>query len=212
MPGRPAQGVARLYPWEIEQLETDSIRMTLPEDRIPMEQRDFPFELNSVIRLSDALELELHMKNLGSEPVSITLALHTYFAVGDCSAVQIHGLEQIPFTVKGGPEQTGETGPLSISGECCRLYCPHSGTVKITDPVLHRTVIVEKENSNSTLVWNPGPERAAQIADLVPDEYCHFLCVEANRADADSLTLAPGKDVCVRQRIRLCEQQFDRKE
>lgn len=203
VPGRPAQGFARSCRWKIERLETDSVLLVLPEDHVPAGLRDFPFELRSEIRLGEALELTVQMKNPGPAPVRITLALHTYLAVGDIEAVRLHGLEEIPYTVKGGPEQPGEPEPLTIRGECCRLYAPHSGTVRIDDPILGRTLAVGKENSHSTLIWNPGPERAAQIADLSAEEYRQFVCVEANRSGKDPLTLPPGESVSVRQRIRL---------
>ena len=203
VPGRPAQGFARLCQWEVERFEKDFVRMILTEKRISPELCDFPFELRSEIRLGKMLELSLLMKNTGPESVDITLALHTYLAVGDIEAVRLHGLERVPFTVKGGPEQIGEPGPLAIRGECCRLYAPFAGTVRIADPVLRRNLVVEKENSHSTLVWNPGEERAAQIADLAPAEYRQFVCVEANRADVDFVTLPPHEPVTVRQRIRL---------
>ena len=203
VPGRPAQGFARLCQWEVERLEKDFVRMILTEDQVSPELCDFPFELRSEIRLGKMLELSLLMKNTGPESVDITLALHTYLAVGDCEKIRLSGLERVPFTVKGGPEQPGESEPLAIRGECCRLYAPHSETVKITDPVLHRTLTVEKENSHSTLVWNPGAQRAAQIADLAPEEYRQFVCVEANRAGTDFVTLPTNETVAIRQRVGL---------
>ncbi|MBR2434987.1 MAG: D-hexose-6-phosphate mutarotase [Lentisphaeria bacterium] len=201
--GRPVQGFARTCQWKIERLESDSVQLILPEDHVPAGLRDFPFELRSEIRLGEALELTLQMKNTGSVPVGITLALHTYLAVGDIEAVRLYGLGQVPFTVKGGPEQAGEPEPLTICGECCRLYAPHSGTVRIDDPVLDRTLTIEKENSHSTLIWNPGAERAARIADLSAEEYRQFICVEANRSEKDILTIPPEDTISVRQRIRL---------
>jgi len=203
VPGRPAQGFARLCQWEVERLEKDFVRMILTEDQVSPELCDFPFELRSEIRLGKMLELSLLMKNTGPESVDITLALHTYLAVGDCEKIRLSGLERVPLTVKGGPEQPGESEPLAIRGECCRLYCPQSGTIRISDPVWNRTIEVEKENSHSTLVWNPGAERASQIADLAPEEYRQFVCVEANRAGTDFVTLPPNETVAIRQRVGL---------
>ena len=45
VPGRPAQGFARLCRWELEQLGPDFVRMRLPGEQISPELRDFPFEL-----------------------------------------------------------------------------------------------------------------------------------------------------------------------
>ncbi len=202
-PDRPPQGFARLYDWEIAARDKDFIRMILPEAKIPLSLRDFPFELSTEIRLADYIEISLDMKNCGDHPVELSMALHTYLAVSDCEQIEIRGLENIPHTVKNGPEQPGESLPLRCQGECCRLYYPHSGTAMIVDPIWKRAILLEKCNSNSTLIWNPGAERAAQIPDLGPGEYKGMVCVEANRAGADKLLLQPGIPVCLKQKIRL---------
>ena len=204
--GRPIQGFARTAQWEIDRQEKDFVRFILPENNVPAELRDFPFELASEIRLTDALEISLVMKNCGDVPVNISCALHTYFAVSDCEKVSVSGLKDAPFTVKGGAEEVDAESTLSISGEVCRLYCPQSSTLTLSDPEWQRKIVIEKFNSNSTLVWNPGAERCAQITDLGDDEYHDFLCIEANRAGSDIITLFPDKAVSVKQRIsvQLC--------
>ena len=203
VPGRPAQGFARTAEWDIENSENAFVRFRLPENRIPDSLRDFPFELRSEIRLSDALELALVMKNCGERPAAISCALHTYFAVSDCEKVTVAGLEGAPYTVKGGPEQPPSQEVLKIEGEVCRLYFPQSGEIVLTDPGWSRQILIGKRNSNSTLVWNPGPERCAQIPDLEDTEYKNFLCIEANRAGGDTLLLPLGAKLCLEQHIRL---------
>ena len=203
--GRPIQGFARTALWETVELEKDFVSFRLPEENVPENLRDFPFELFSEIRLSEVLEISLVMKNTGTVPAEISCALHTYFAVSDCEKVTVSGLENSPFTVKGGPELPGENAPLRISGEVCRLYCPQDSILTLHDPVWKRKIVIEKENSSSTLVWNPGAERCAQISDLEDDEYHDFLCIEANRAGVDTLLLSPGERTVVSQRIRLSE-------
>lgn len=201
VPGRPAQGFARTAEWELEHLEKDFIRMVLPEENVPADLRDFSFELATEFRVSDLLEQKLIMKNCSGFPVTLSMALHTYFAVSDCSHVSISGLDESPYTVKGGPEQPPEKHDLHIEGEFCQLYCPQTKDIVIADCAWQREIIVSKEGSSSTLVWNPGEKRAAQIADLAPDEYKGMVCVEANRAGADTLTLLPYQEYSLIQRI-----------
>lgn len=184
-------------------MEKDFIRFVLPEKNVPENLRDFPFELFSEIRLSELLEISLVMKNCGTVPVNVSCALHTYFAVSDCEKVSVVGLKNTPFTVKGGAEEVDRDDPLAIKGEVCRLYCPQSTILTLHDPDWQRDIVVEKCNSNSTLVWNPGAERCAQIGDLADDEYHDFLCIEANRAGNDTLTLLPGKTEILSQQIRI---------
>lgn len=201
--GRPAQGFARTAEWDIESRGSTFVRFRLPENRIPESFRDFPFELRSEIRLSEALELALVMKNCGEAPREISCALHTYFAVSDCEQVTVAGLEEVPYTVKGGPEQPPSKEVLRIRGEVCRLYFPQSEKIVLSDPGWGRRILIEKKNSRSVLVWNPGPERCAQIPDLEDPEYKNFLCIEANRAGGDTLLLPPGTELRLEQRIRV---------
>lgn len=201
--GRPIQGFARTAVWEVDEMASDFLRMRLPEAHVAAGLRDFPFELYSEIRLSDALELSLVMKNCGEHAVEISCALHTYFSVSDCGNISVCGLENAPFTVKGGEEQKPENKALAISGEVCRLYSPQRERVEIIDPAWLRKIVIRKENSNSTLVWNPGAERCAQIPDLADDEYRDFLCIEANRAGNDTLLLASGATETLSQKIQL---------
>ena len=203
VPGRPIQGFARTAQWEADRVESDFVRFILPENNVSADLRDFPFELASEIRLSDRLEISLIMKNCGNVPVNISCALHSYFAVSDCEKVSVAGLKNTPFTVKGGAEEVDTESSLAINGEVCRLYCPQSSTLTLCDPDWQRKIRIEKFNSNSTLVWNPGSERCAQIADLEDDEYHDFLCIEANRAGSDTLELLPDKAVSIRQRITI---------
>lgn len=199
--GRPIQGFARTAQWEVETGEKDFIRLVLPEANVPEELRDFPFELYSEIRLSEALEIALIMKNCGTVPADISCALHSYFAVSDCEKVTVSGLKETPFTVKGGAEETDSAEVLAIKGEVCRLYCPQSAVLTLHDPKWQRQIVIEKSSSDSTLVWNPGAERCAQIADLADDEYHDFLCIEANRAGSDTLRLLPETPVKISQKI-----------
>lgn len=203
IPGRPIQGFARTARWEVKEIEKDFIRMELPSAAVPPELVDFPFELFTELRLTDELELRLGMKNCGTSIAEISCALHTYFAVSDCEKIRVTGVEDSPFTVKGGPEQLPEKEELRIQGEICRLYCPQSSAVTISDPGWQRKIIVSKENSNSTLVWNPGAERCAQISDLEDGEFHDFLCVECNRAGKDLLTLPPGAGYDIVQKIKV---------
>lgn len=203
VPGRPIQGFARTARWEMSAFEKDFLRMKLPVSAVPAEFVDFPFELVTEVKVTEHLEIALVMKNTADVPVRISCALHTYFAVSDCEKVSVTGLEQTPYTVKGGAVQFGENTPLKIKGEVCRLYYPQRETVEILDPRWGRKVIVSKENSSSTLVWNPGAERCRQITDLNDDEYRRFLCVECNRAGEDEMELAPGEEYRIVQKIKV---------
>ena len=43
----------------------------------------------------------------------------------------------------------------------------------------HRLEISQSPSWANSVVWNPGRDKCAAMADLPPDGYSHFLCVEA---------------------------------
>ena len=55
-----------------------------------------------------------------------------------------------------------------------------------------RSVEVRKRGFEDLVVWNPGDEGAAAMADLPNDGFRHMLCVEAAQV-AQAVTLAPGE-------------------
>ena len=48
------------------------------------------------------------------------------------------------------------------------------------------------QGTTDTVVWNPGPGVATPGADLAPDAYKSFVCIEAAVASAP-ITLAPAQ-------------------
>jgi glucose-6-phosphate 1-epimerase len=48
------------------------------------------------------------------------------------------------------------------------------------------------------VVWNPGPDKAAAMADLPDDDWLRMLCIEA-ACIGQPITLAPGQEWAARQ-------------
>jgi glucose-6-phosphate 1-epimerase len=82
---------------------------------------------------------------------------------------------------------------LRIIGETNSVYLNSTAPVEIHDSSLHRVIHIEKENSRSTVVWNPGSEKAKSIVDFVPEDYRHMLCVESGNVKEATIRLAPGE-------------------
>ena len=70
-------------------------------------------------------------------------------------------------------------------------YYNSTGPVRLEDPVKKRTILVEKEGSPSTVVWNPWTEKAAALSDLPNEDYLAFACIEA--AITNDRAVAVGK-------------------
>ena len=86
----------------------------------------------------------------------------------------------------------GKTLTLELTGKIDRVYRNTTATCTIDDTVAKRKITVAKENSQTTVVWNPWSDGAATIKDLAPDAWRGMLCVETANVGESAVTLAPG--------------------
>ncbi|WP_435299028.1 D-hexose-6-phosphate mutarotase [Timonella sp. A28] len=142
---------------------------------------------------ADSLHVSLTMHNTGTEAFLYEEALHTYFAVGDITQVEITGLEMAPYedSVTGDDDVRPTHKAVTFTGETDRVYSSR-GTTTIIDKELQRLIKIEKANSAATVVWNPWSERAAAMKDLGNDEWRTFVCVESANIGDDAITIQPG--------------------
>lgn len=158
-------------------------------------------ELELVI--GEALEMSLRTVNGSAEAVVLTQALHTYFRVGDVRRIAIEGLQGLRFLDKLRDfGEFAQQAPWGFEGACDRIYLRSGARHVIDDPVLDRTLLVESERSSSTVVWNPGAEGIGALGDVPLADWYQYVCVEAaNCAPLDRVTLGPGEETRLVQRI-----------
>jgi glucose-6-phosphate 1-epimerase len=73
-------------------------------------------------------------------------------------------------------------------------YIESRGVVEFADPVLGRVVRTTKENSSTTIVWNPGRQGAAKLSDLGDEEWKQMICIEASNILGSAISLDPGTE------------------
>ena len=73
-----------------------------------------------------------------------------------------------------------------------RIYQGVSEPLHLIEPVQERTVRVTHSGFQDVVVWNPGAERAATLADLAPGEWRNMLCIEPARI-ANPVQLEAGQ-------------------
>lgn len=165
------------------------------------------FELELSVRVGGrTLDIELACENTGDGPLQFTTALHTYLRVADLDAVSVEGLAGLRYfdSVKQAEALqrmdlllTGERGVLDLD----RIYFG----VK-ERPLLvaedRRQVVIRQQGFDDAVVWNPGPERCAKLADMPPDGWSEMLCVEAANIGRP-VELQPGESWVGRQSLSL---------
>ncbi len=204
---KPAHGLARTATWEVVQALTNAwgagqLRLRLEPNAATRALWPFSFRLELVVTVGAVLEVELMAGNTGHEPFRCTAALHSYFAVRDATQVRVRGLEGRRYIdkVDGGRTKVQE-GAVTISGEVDRVYLDSDGACAIEDPVAGRRIEIAKSGSRSTVVWNPGPEKARRMRDFGDEEYRETVCVETANVGEDIVTIAPGGEHRLRAAI-----------
>ena len=141
------------------------------------------------------LTLRLSVANLAPEPLAFEEALHTYFAVADVRATSITGLSSATYLDKtdGFREKITPAGPLLLTATTDRVFPGHTAPVAMHDSGNQRVLTNTKQNSATTVLWNPWEQGSATFSDLPNDAWPGFVCVETANTAADKVTLAPNQ-------------------
>lgn len=202
--GLPGHGVVRTRFWTLSSASesADGVNLVLSlqgDGSLP----GWPhaFELELTLDMGAALDVRLRMKNLGTEAVEITDALHTYLCVGAIEQTVVTGLDRTRYSdtidhnlVK--PQQ----GDVDFTGEVDRVY-HSSAPVRVVDGSWDRTLEVSKTGSAATVVWNPWIEKSKRLNDLPNEAYHGFLCIEAANAGDDVIKLGPDGEHVLGTRV-----------
>jgi glucose-6-phosphate 1-epimerase len=197
-PGAPEHGFARVLDWEVESAaaEGDSVAITFALAASEATRARWPhaFRLHHRVRVGAVLEMTLAVENCSDVPFTFQEALHTYVQVGDAEAATVRGLEETAYIDKadGLARKREGRGAVRLRGLTDRVYLDTERSCVVDDPTLRRAVRIDKRGSRTTVLWNPGRERAAAMADLGPEGWRAMLCVEAANAADNAVELAPG--------------------
>jgi glucose-6-phosphate 1-epimerase len=196
--GRPAHGFARRVPWRV--LERDDragalhVVLELVDDETTRALWPERFALRLEAALGETLSITLRVENRGQRAFRCETLLHPYLAVGDVRRIEVRGLERAHYLDKldGFREKREADGPLRFAGETDRIHLANDAASVVDDPVLGRRLEISKTGARSTVVWNPGPEKARRYSDMAEDEWRSFVCVEPGNVGEDAVVLEPG--------------------
>ena len=188
----PKHGFARTQLWEIAQQADDAVSFCLSET--VKSQLAWPnrFRLDYTLRLvGPRLEMQLTVTNTDNRPFTFTAALHTYLRVDHLLSANVQGLQGLICRPSAGGDPVLESfGPVRFEGEVDRIYQDIPAPLCLNDG--HRKLSINAPGFPDAVIWNPGPEKCAQLGDMLPDGYQQFVCIEA-AAITKPITLPPAQ-------------------
>lgn len=195
----PKHGLARLLPWALQTHTSNSATLRLRHTGVPPHLLHNPkgeplwphaFEATVHITLAhQQLRVGLHVRNTGHTAMPFTAALHGYLATADVAHTRITGAHRLrywdarPNATMSHPVQQG---PICFTGEVDRVYPAFASTLACGEAHLH---LQQSPSFGQSVVWNPHAALCAQLPDLPPNAWRHFVCIEA--AQIDTLVLLP---------------------
>lgn len=142
----------------------------------------------SVAIFAQQMAVSLVVENLGDAPFSFTAALHTYFRVDDVANAEIVGLRGARYRGDDRSLVEDDAERLRVDGFLDRVYVGAPSHLELHEN--GRRMLIDSEGFPDAVVWNPGRERAAALADLDPGGERHFVCIEA-AAVQEPVTVGP---------------------
>jgi glucose-6-phosphate 1-epimerase len=189
----PSHGFARIQDWTLSfaALSGDDLHLTftLGPTELSRQMGFDRFRVAFELILGRNLTMRLAVANDADTPLVFEEALHTYFRVDDVEKVSITGLEPTGYIDKTDNFRlkSAANAPLVLTSFTDRVYANTTATCSIHDSLANRVITIEKQNSNTTVVFNPWKE----MVDLGPEEWHKMVCVETVNAGANTVTLAP---------------------
>lgn len=202
----PLHGFASVCAFEVTRsFESPAgVGLELRLARAPETRAVWPHDCELTLRVVSglSLEIELETRNTGGEEIVIGAALHSYFRVGAADRLGICGLAGHAYLdkVRDFARDIQRDEP-AIEGEIDRVYLESETPCSLEDPALGRRIEIHKRGSRTSVLWNPGAEKAAAMPDFDDQGFREMVCLEAANAFDDQRRLAPGERHVLAQRL-----------
>lgn len=195
----PMHGFARLSEWTVESTHFSPdgeavVTMSLEANEAIRAYGFDHFRVAIAFHIGHELKMTLEVTNHGSAPFVFEEGFHPYFAIGDIAQIATAGLAGTTYLDKRDDFkrklQTAEL--LHYTRDIDQVHVNTTTPLTIEDSAWNRDLHIEKHGSHATVTWNPGSLLTASMADLDPESYKHFVCVETMNVGENHVTLAPG--------------------
>lgn len=192
----PRHGFARTATWDlldVQHAEDGDAIATLGLGDSAETRAIWPaaFRASLLVRVGGPrLVVALTVENVGTSPFSFTCALHTYLRVLEITHAEVTGLRGTKYrdAADRGVLRVDDDAVIRVAGEFDRVYVGAPRSIVVREK--SRSLGIAADQFPDVVIWNPGPARAAALADLEPNGERTMLCVEA-AAVQQPITLQP---------------------
>lgn len=189
-------GWARNLQWSLESVgQTDEGAVTVEFSLDNVDRGLYAESLSQKIlfTLGKELRIALTVKNTGSSPIDVEMALHAYWNV-DARNLTVRGLDS------GGIDRTDDDSPVPpgpfepLTGQTIDRFYPFAESITLRDRGNNRDIVISSPESVQAVAWNPGKAGAAASSDMLDDDWQKFICIEATRVRDYAVTLAASEE------------------
>jgi glucose-6-phosphate 1-epimerase len=197
-PKAPAHGFVRTIAWQLESIVKDGNAVTVSMFTVSDEgtKKWWPADFRLVHRAKFGSELsqELELTNSGTSLLRFEEALHAYLRIGHIEKARVVGLKTVHYLDNTDSNQNKmQHGEVVIDSETDRVYLNTRRAIELVDRSLGRRIRIAKENSLTTVVWNPWKQNAQGMSDLGDSEWTQMICLETSNVCDSAVDLAPGQ-------------------
>jgi len=198
-PGSKSHGFTRYCIFEVRGTnyseEMTEITLGLKSDAETRSLWNYDFDLEYKISVSMKLNLKVTTVNTGDKPLLLTEGLHPYFLVRNREEITVNGTKDLEY-VDARDMSTGvfaaDFKATDAADHVLTLPDELKHEFALIDPGLKRALALVANGNRKLVIWNPGPGVA--FADIGPDAWRNFLCVEPATLWRDAgFTLEPGE-------------------
>lgn len=183
----PQHGFARDSVWTlVDQRGGDDfaiVTLRLADDERTRAMWPGMFEAELTVAIGgERMDVEFEVTNTGHSPFAFTAALHTYLAVREVENIRLEGLNGYEYrdATDDNRIKRDSGDVLIVEDEVNRVYHDVERALLLRDG--NRSIGIHAEGFPDVVVWNPWEHRCKEFADLPPNAFRHFICVEAAAA------------------------------
>jgi len=199
-----AHGFARNEIWQIENIKESCHEVQVCLSFMAENRKDWQGTAKvkaTFIFRKNTFELTLSTENMGSNPLHLSQALHSYFPTEDIQQSRVYGLETAMYADalindNGEWKRRQQDSAVSFTQETDRVYFPKTdlakaATLRLQTP--QQQLRINSENSASCVVWNPWIEKSRRLSQFDHQAYQQMLCIETANVLEDAVILKPGE-------------------